>query len=205
MGWRAHPYTLNVLSSLTGFAASGLFASLVLETVRRARYRDVELNRRTQALNEIDAFLRSLAEAFASTGYGADAAAALAAQSHDVATAPAVEDEQIASALSARVAQTGLSSSAAFPDGSELAARFAFIGDNRIELLGDRLDRKSRDLRLSLAEVTSARVGARCAVDAYERAAEVAATAVEVRTWLYDAPSKWMRRAVQQRAYRSDL
>ncbi len=200
-----HAYLINVLSSVTGFASSGLFAALVLDRARRARYRDVELNRRTQTLNDIDVLLRSLSEAFASNRYGPDAAAALATHARHVATAPVAEDEKTVAALVDAVGPAGLTSREGYPDGGQIAARFAFVGDSRIDLQGDRLDRKTRELRLSLAALASSPAGARCAADAYERAAEVAAAAVDIRRWLYDAPSASMRRAVEQRAYRSDL
>lgn len=202
-----HPYLINVLSALTGFAASGLFAALVLDRARRVRYRDVELDRRTLALTDIDALLRALVAVFAPSGYGDDPVAALSKHARDVAWSTGADGEKVADALVKAMegSHRGLLSSDGYPDGQRLVARFGFLADSRIEYLAERLDRKTRALRLLLSELITAPRSGRSAAEAYESAAAVAAAAVDVRAWLYDAPDKSMRRAVEQRAYRSDV
>lgn len=202
-----HPYAINLLSAATGFSASGLFAALVLDQARRRRYHDVEQDRRTQTVEDLRDLLNALVRCFGATagGYAPEEALKQQAEAFARADADTVQagTQRLAAALSGPC--RGLLSPDGYPDGHKLASRFAFVADGRVDYLTDRLDRKSRDLRLLLAGVHEAPAAPenRHLSVVYAAAVDVASATVNLREWMYQAPSKAMREAVQQGAYRT--
>lgn len=203
---QTHPYQLNLLSALTGFAASGLFAALVVNRARRHRYWRVELDRRTWTLNEVDRLLASMARAFALTAPWHNVPAALQDRSVEMVTDSVRLDTTRHALIQALTAdEVSLRSPDGYPDGRQISAGFEFLSDSRIDYLGDRLDRKARNMRLLLNRLFADASRDELVVESCTSACELAEAASELRDWLNEAPSSRMRRAVRDRAYSSSL
>lgn len=199
------PYLVNLLSSLAGFSASGLFLGLVVNRYQRSRYRGVELDRRVASMKELRDLLERLrvllpenhrgrSPALSGTEMTSDPqriAAGLLAGTHaalvDFQTVPSEELALVQPVLPSMwsiVEYVGI--------GERLERRLSFIADGTLLYSTDRLDVKLRTLAADVErwqEGRSLSVYSILLIDL----ASVLSASVGVIDWLVTAPNKKMR------------
>ena len=194
----SHPFSVNLLSSLAGFTASGIFAAIVVNRLARGRYWEAELDARTTTALETEFLLRDLVSLFEeSTATRGPIEALQNIQER------ACREDTPGSAV--RVdADVVLEIEELLAALAETSDRFSFLADPDLLYRSNRLARKGRRLKAVWRErPATGTEQADCAIVAC--AIEVAVAADELRSWAHSAPNRRMRQAVLDRALRSDL
>ena len=194
-----HPFTINLLSSVGGFAGSAVFGSLIINRLARRRYWPAELDARTTTAREAERLLRDILSLFGETTAAGSPNATLGRLLADLHRSGGTEEVSVRSDLFGQV-------EAALGDLQAVESRFSFLEDPELIYRVNRLKRKGKDLLQEWhSQAAEDRRPGVASIGAIETAIQVVDAAMDLRSWAHSAPDRRMRAAVADRAYRSDL
>lgn len=194
----SHPFSVNLFSSLAGFTASAVFASVVVNRLTRSRYWAAELDARTTTAMETEFLVRDLVSLFGESTASSGPMDVLQDVSKRVLQPdPGTRPVGVTPELFPEIEDL-------LTDLEDASIRFPFLSDPEVLYRANRLGRKGRRLR-SVWHTWSQDSAIAVTPDLVDAAIEVAHAAIELRTWAQTAPDKKMRRAVIDQAFRSDL
>lgn len=204
------PFLVNLLSSLAGFSASGLFLGLVVNRYQRNRYRGVELDRRVASMKELEELLESLCFLLPEEHRGRTPAptgarftsnpqriagsllAGVQAALVDFRTLP---PEELAECQPILPSTWSLDEYVGMGDRFE--RKLSFIADGTLLYATDRLDVKLRTLASDVRRWQEEGCLSRYSTLLVDLAAALSAS-IEVINWLVEAPSAKMRSNVRE-------
>lgn len=196
-----HPFTINLLSSLGGFGASLVFASIVLNRITRRQYWSAELDRRTRAAITLDHARRDLTRFF-----DLSQRLPLIDQLRDRTGPPTTPDADPGGEASWATRPEAYSDlKAHVANAVILEQRLSFVADGELIYRCDRLARKWA----AFSEVCNQQL---TAVGVQQPSEVLISTGIELASaldslskWILHAPDRPMKAAVQQHIFRSDL
>lgn len=203
-------FLLNLISSITAFSASGLFASSLVNRYVRNRYWGLELNRRVAASARIELIAAQVAEVL-QLDIESDAfrdnqkyeslperavgrlRSAIEIRMDEIANAATPEDVE----LSCPVPIVTESAPWLGNPGDTIAKQLSFVSDAPLLHATDRLDVKLQDLRTSI-ETWRASATAADYSSLLRTGRSVTSAITEVIEWLVAAPNRTMRSLVRE-------